>query len=98
MELQRQVVTNIADLGYRAEESRFHPHVTLGRLKPGVRSPVRDLSPILERHRSWTAGTFTAMEVVTVESELTRGTALHAPEPRALRGETENGPSPGMVP
>jgi 2'-5' RNA ligase len=86
MELQSLLVSGIAEAGYRAEESRFHPHVTLGRIKPGGRAPTRNLGPLLERHRSWSAGDFTASEVVTVGSELTRTGPLYTPLSHAPLG------------
>jgi 2'-5' RNA ligase len=67
--LRAAIVGAVARLGYPADEQRFHPHVTLGRLKERnrrVRPP--DLQAMLQRHESWSAGAFEVAEVVTFES------------------------------
>jgi len=51
-------------------DSRFHPHVTLGRLKVDRRNPL-DLTPLLKHYRTWSAGSFPVTEVITFASTLT---------------------------
>jgi 2'-5' RNA ligase len=60
----RESIVAAANLGgHRVDEERFHPHVTLGRFKPGRRRSC-DLPAIVERYRSWTCGEFRAAQVV----------------------------------
>jgi RNA 2',3'-cyclic 3'-phosphodiesterase len=85
-EIQRAVAGAAARAGYRADD-RFHPHVTLGRFKPGRRSPC-DASAVVERYRSWSCGEFTAFEVVGFASRLTAEGPSYEPLSRArLEGE-----------
>jgi 2'-5' RNA ligase len=57
-------------IGYRPPDDRFHPHLTLARIKTG-RGPGVDVTPLLSQHRGWVAGTFNADVVITYAS--TRG-------------------------
>jgi 2'-5' RNA ligase len=61
-EIQRAASGAATRAGYPSDD-RFHPHVTLGRFKPGRRGPC-DLTEVVERYRSWSCGEFTAVEVV----------------------------------
>jgi RNA 2',3'-cyclic 3'-phosphodiesterase len=65
-EIQRAVAGAAAKAGYPSDE-RFHPHVTLGRFKPGRQGPC-DLTEVVERYRSWSCGGFTAVEVIEFAS------------------------------
>jgi 2'-5' RNA ligase len=69
-ELQKSVVKAVTHIGYRpVDEERFHPHVTLGRIKSrGARTA--DLTAVLERHSASLNGTFTVAEVLTFSSTL----------------------------
>lgn len=74
--LHREVVANLRRIGRPAEDTRFTPHVTLGRLKAGVGrgkapSPAPDLSAIVADHREWSPGTMFVGEVVVYSSTLT---------------------------
>jgi len=51
-------------------DSRFSPHVTLGRLKVDRRNPL-DLTSLLKHYRTWSAGAFPVTEVITFASTLT---------------------------
>ncbi len=64
--LQKGIAHALENLGYPPDD-RFHPHITLGRLKPGRSGPL-DLRPRIEQHRHWSAGGFTVNEVVTYSS------------------------------
>ncbi len=71
-ELQRAIVKKVTDAGYRPDDQRFTPHVTLGRIRPDRRGPVTlDLTTILQPYLTWSAGTFRGGEVVTFASTLT---------------------------
>jgi len=84
--LQKEVVKAVRSIGHPPDDDRFHPHVTLGRLKPG-RGPSPDMTPLLKHYRTWAAGSFTVAEAVVFASTLTRDGPLYAPLGRApLRG------------
>lgn len=68
--LQRAVASALAQVGHPPEDDRFHPHVTLGRLKPG-RGPGPNIEPLLAHYRRWMGGSFEAIEVVTFASTVT---------------------------
>jgi 2'-5' RNA ligase len=80
--LQAALASAVARLDYPTDGKPFHPHVTLGRLKPR-RGPTRDLTSLLNHYRTWYAGPFTVAEVVTFSSTLTRDGPAYAPLERA---------------
>jgi 2'-5' RNA ligase len=63
------------ELGYRREERRFQPHITLGRVK-GDR-PSNALPDELKRRADWSAGTQEVSEILIMGSELTRDGPLY---------------------
>ena len=71
-------------VGYRPEDLRFTPHVTLGRIKSDRRGqqPL-DLTAILEPYQTWSGGTFSVNEVVTFASTLTPDGPAYAQLARA---------------
>ncbi|CEF48431.1 unnamed protein product [uncultured bacterium] len=70
--MQQAVARAAAGVGYRSDDQRFNPHITLGRIKSDRRGPSPpDLTKALERYRTWTGGSFTVREVVTFGSTLT---------------------------
>lgn len=87
--LQAAVADTVERLNYPAEKAKpYHPHVTLGRLKPG-RGPVRDLTPILNHYRTWNVGPFPVAEIITYSSHMSRDNPVYAPLGRApLRGKS----------
>jgi 2'-5' RNA ligase len=91
-ELRAGVVQAATRAGYRPDDPRFHPHVTLGRFKTPCMQPG-GLTETIQR-RGWSAGWFPVTEVVTFASTLGPGGAAYAPLGRArLRGEKTD-PSP----
>jgi 2'-5' RNA ligase len=80
--LQKKVAQAVARAGYPPDDSRFHPHTTLGRVKSG-RGPAPDLTPLLNHYRTWSAGSFTASECVTFASTLSPDGPVYAPLVRA---------------
>ncbi len=68
LQLHEAIVKAATQTGYRAEDLRFHPHVTLARVK-SHRRDMLDVSALVERHRGWTCGSFTASEVITFSSK-----------------------------
>lgn len=72
------VEKGLADkVGIRPEHRRFHPHLTLGRVK-STRN-VDDLSDLLERCEPVHAGSFAAEGVTLFMSELDPKGAVHTP-------------------
>ncbi len=69
LDLREAVVRAATQVGYRPDDPRFHPHVTLGRVK-SERGSVCDLTKVLERNPEWAPGSFPVVEVVTYASTL----------------------------
>jgi 2'-5' RNA ligase len=85
--LREAVVGAATRCGYRPDDPRFHPHVTLGRIKSGRGQPC-DLTEIVRRKQSRSAGAFPVVEVVTYASTLEPGGACYTPLNRArLKGK-----------
>jgi 2'-5' RNA ligase len=80
--LRRSIVQAVERVGHRVEDQRFHPHVTLGRIKPGRRA-TGDLTAVIERFGRWSGGAFTVSEIVTFSSSLQRGGAIYTTIGRA---------------
>lgn len=90
--LQQAVTEAVARAGYPVDDDRFHPHVTLGRIKVG-RGPAFDATPILARHQTWSAGSLATSEVVTYASRLGPDGPEYNPLARApLNGKISAGP------
>jgi RNA 2',3'-cyclic 3'-phosphodiesterase len=68
-ELRAAVAAAAEKVGYRADDARFHPHVTLGRIKG--ENAGRNLAGLLDRHKTWSGGEFRVREITTFSS--TRG-------------------------
>jgi 2'-5' RNA ligase len=80
--LRTAVAAACAAEGAPPEDDRFHPHITLGRAQKKA-GPPRNLAAVLNRYRSWSAGTMTVSEVVTYSSTLTPEGPLYVPLARA---------------
>ena len=86
-DLREAVVRAATQVGYRADDPRFHPHITLGRIKSD-RGSGCDLTEAIRRHRGWSAGSFPVVEVVTFASTLEPRGPTYAPLGRArLKGK-----------
>lgn len=83
-DLHKAVVAALDKVGCIPEDERFSPHVTLGRIKPG-RSAAQpnSLAAVVARHQTWSAGAFTAGEVVAFSSTVTPEGPAYAPLARA---------------
>jgi 2'-5' RNA ligase len=80
--LQKAVVKAVRSVGYPPDDNRFHPHVTLGRIKAG-RGPAADLTALVKHYQTWSAGSFTVSEAVVFASTLTPDGPVYAPLSRA---------------
>jgi 2'-5' RNA ligase len=68
-DLQQSIVTSLARIGHGPDDQRFNPHVTLGRIKY-QRPGSGDLTALIERHRPWSAGQCTVVDVQVFASTL----------------------------
>jgi 2'-5' RNA ligase len=80
--VQRAAFDAACGAGYRPADERFHPHITLARLKPGKSAPT-DLGPLVHRHRAWKSGPFPIDTVTTYASTTTPDGPVYAPLGRA---------------
>jgi 2'-5' RNA ligase len=92
-ELRESVVAGVKKGGHPVDEEQFHPHVTLGRFKPGRRRPC-DLTTVVERYRSWSCGEFRAVDVVGFASRALGSGSVYEVLSRArLSGEKSQPPT-----
>lgn len=83
--LQTAIAKAVNEVGYPADD-RFHPHVTLGRMKPGCRLAI-PVDELIARHDKWNGGNFRVREAIVFSSNLTPDGPVHAAMTRApLRG------------
>jgi len=68
--LHERIAASLAPLGFRQEQRRFRPHLTLGRVRGG---PHAELTALLEQHRDFAAGITEVEEVVVFSCDLSRG-------------------------
>jgi len=74
----------LQELGYRREERRYTPHITLGRVKSD--RPTDQLSAALAKHAGWKGGETTVQEVQVMSSELTPQGPVYTVLSRAALG------------
>jgi 2'-5' RNA ligase len=74
----------LQDLGYRREERRFTPHITLGRVKGERANP--ELAAELTKRRDWGAGSHPVHEILIMGSELRSDGPLYTVLGRAKLG------------
>ncbi|MGP0066508.1 MAG: RNA 2',3'-cyclic phosphodiesterase [Isosphaeraceae bacterium] len=92
LDLREAVVAAATRVGYRPDDPRFHPHVSLGRIKT-ERGAELDLTKVVERGREWSMGSVPVAEIVTYASTLDAGGPSYAALGRGrLRGR-KTGPS-----
>ena len=93
IDLREAIVAAIAETGYRPLDSRFHPHGTHGRIKPG-RQGNRDLTRLVGRYCGWSAGRFLVEEVTTFASTLGPSGPIYTPIGRAQLKSKKNVATP----
>jgi RNA 2',3'-cyclic 3'-phosphodiesterase len=90
-ELQSCLVNSLGRIGHRPDDERFHPHVTLGRIKRQRNSPG-DLTGLIQRYSPWSAGQWTIAEVQVFASTLgPTGSAYSVLGRSPLNGEKTEG-------
>jgi 2'-5' RNA ligase len=67
---------SLAEMGFRAENRRFRPHLTIGRVRNADRG-MEELAEVLAEHAEFVAGVIDVDEVVTFSSELERSGPTH---------------------
>jgi 2'-5' RNA ligase len=67
--LHDELEVPLQELGYRREERRYTPHVTLGRVKSD--RPTSELAAALAKKAGWKAGEITVQDILVMSSELT---------------------------
>jgi 2'-5' RNA ligase len=92
-DLREAVVQAATRVGYRPDDPRFHPHVTLGRIKVD-RGGGGDLTELIARQQGWSGGSFTVVEVVTFASTLEPRGPSYAALGRAPLGARKNDARP----
>jgi len=75
--LQKRVESVLVRAGLAAEPRRFHPHVTLARLRD---APLERVGRFLEMHGAFSAPPFPARRFVLFSSRLAQGGAHYAEE------------------
>lgn len=72
IELQGRIEAGLAPLGFRPENRRFRPHLTIGRVR-SIRGPTGAFATAIAREATFAAGTLDVTEVLVYSSELQRG-------------------------
>lgn len=72
IELQARIESGLAPLGFRPENRRFRPHLTIGRVR-SIRGRTGPFAAAVAREAAFTAGTLDVTEVLVYSSELQRG-------------------------
>jgi len=90
LDLQHSIVHSLARAGYRLDDERFHPHVTLGRIKSN-RPGENNLTGLVERFHDWAGGSFKVTEITTFASTLGPEGPVYAPLGRARLGSPRKG-------
>ena len=76
--LQKRGAEAVARVGCPPADERFHPHITLGRIKHG-RGPARDLTPLVRHYQTWSAGSFDVAGAVVYASNLSPDGPVYTP-------------------
>ena len=71
IELHDAIEFELAKLGYRSENRRFLPHLTIGRVRQSPEG-IDELGDLIDRHAEYDAGVSLVEEVVVYSSQLSR--------------------------
>jgi len=69
--LHTALQNRLGDLGFRVEARRFHPHLTLGRVRSLPNGPAQ-LAGLIKEHDAFDAGPMMVSEITVFSSELGR--------------------------
>jgi 2'-5' RNA ligase len=78
IELHDAIEFELAKLGYRSENRRFRPHVTIGRVRQ-INAAAGELGRLIEKHADFDGGVSLVDEVVIFSSQLTPDGPIHEP-------------------
>ena len=73
--LQKQLETDFAQIGFPQETRPFRAHLTLARIK--IPGSVKGITEALDKYKDFSAGEFTATELVLFQSQLTPQGAIY---------------------
>jgi RNA 2',3'-cyclic 3'-phosphodiesterase len=76
IELHDAIEQALAPLGYRPENRRFRPHLTIGRVRNSP-TGIEELGELIEQNAAFASGLSTIYEVVILSSELGREGPTH---------------------
>jgi 2'-5' RNA ligase len=75
-------------LGFRSENRRFRPHITIGRVRKSSAEGIAELGHVVREHAEFDGGLTSVFEVTVFSSELHRGGPSYTPLGyAALRGQ-----------
>jgi 2'-5' RNA ligase len=74
--LHERLGTSLAEIGFRPEQRRFRPHLTIGRVRSADRGMIA-LAETLNENRDFVGGVVDVDEVVTFSSELQRSGPIY---------------------
>jgi 2'-5' RNA ligase len=74
---QKQIETQLEEIGFRSEDRPFQPHLTLGRMKSS--RGKEELVGKMEKHREEEFGTFQVERLVLFKSDLRPTGPIHTP-------------------
>jgi 2'-5' RNA ligase len=83
--LHKHIEGVLAKLGFRKEHRRFHPHLTIGRVRRGGPG-VAELGQLIEQHADFLAGRVKVSQVVVFSSQLGRSGPTYETLSRAKLG------------
>ena len=83
--LHDHVDAALGKLGFRKEHRRFHPHLTIGRVRRGGPG-VAELGQLVEQHADFSAGRISVRQAVVFSSQLTGSGPIYEALGRAKLG------------
>jgi len=78
-QLQQQISSALVDIGFKADDRAFHPHVALARLKHGA-SLHREVDAYLTQHEAFEAAAIPVERFILYASQLTPQGAIYSHE------------------
>jgi 2'-5' RNA ligase len=78
IELHDAIEFELAKLGFRSENRRFRPHLTIGRVRE-INAAASELGRLIEKHADFDGGVSLVDEVVVFSSDLTPDGPIHEP-------------------
>jgi RNA 2',3'-cyclic 3'-phosphodiesterase len=70
IELHDAIDRALGKLGYREENRRFRPHLTIGRVRNSPNNAIEELGQLIQQHADFTSGLSTVYEVTIFSSDL----------------------------